>query len=460
VVGFGVIIYAQSLCHLEWHFIWANSYAMKKYILLFCLSFCLLSCNSLKSVKQVLLKTSPYEDYVQSLKKAGLKETRLAKAWIDAGNQALHDSILVTLPFAETGFFEGNTPQARSYRFHIHAGQVLTINGQTKTTASSALVFADVFLWKEDHWQSLVHADSGLTITYEFSKEELCLLRIQPELLSDTWYSLTIASQPSLINPVKGANNKSIGSFYGNARDAGKRKHEGIDIFAPKGTPVIAPADGIVYSAGTNNLGGKVIWLYDMKRNQTYYFAHLDSQWVNAGKQLKQGDTLGQVGNTGNALHTASHLHFGIYRNGSQDPLYYVQTTPVLATAILDTSFVSRAYKTGRVSLLHTGPHAKSAVLYKVDKGTYIQEIARSKDWSRILLPEGQQVYIRHHDIAEINKGKHIPVNDHDTLWSDIHVNALPKMNLRSSETIELLAHYKNYGYVKTQKEVYGWIKL
>lgn len=443
---------------VPWHFIWDILFCMKNYTLLFCLCLCFFSCNSLKSVKQALLKTSPYEDYVQSLGKAGLKETQLAKAWMEAGKQAFTDSIVVALPFTEAGFFEGTVPQARSYRFRMHSGQVLSISGQLKTLHSSAL-FADLFLWKDDHWQSLMHADSGLYISYEFDKEEVCLLRIQPELLSDTWYSLTIANKPALINPVKGATNKSIGSFYGNERDAGKRKHEGIDIFAPRGTPVIAPADGMVYSAGTNNLGGKVVWLYDMKRGQTYYFAHLDSQWVNAGKQIKQGDTLGQVGNTGNAQHTAPHLHFGIYRSGSQDPLYYVQTTTAPALMAFDTSFRTSVHKiTIKEALLHTAPDVKSDLLYKAEKGTYVKQLAKSKDWSRVVLPEGQQAYIRSNDISIANKGKRITVND--TLWSAASDYALPMKRVNASDQVELLAHFKNYGYVKTNQQLYGWIKL
>ncbi|MBC7486296.1 MAG: M23 family metallopeptidase [Cytophagaceae bacterium] len=414
----------------------------------------------MKSVKQALLKTSPYEDYVQALGKAGLKETQLAKAWMEAGKQALNDSIIVTLPFTETGFFEGSVPQARSYRFSVYGGQVLSIKGQTKTIHASD-IFADLFLWKDNHWQSLMHADSGLNITYEFDKEERCLLRIQPELLSDTWYSLIIASKPALINPVKGATNKSIGSFYGNDRDAGKRKHEGIDIFAPRGTPVVAPADGMVYSVGTNNLGGKVIWLYDMKRGQTYYFAHLDSQWVNAGKQLKQGDTLGQIGNTGNAQHTAPHLHFGIYRSGSIDPLRSIQTTPSISCMPLDTLLRSAVYKVSvKEALLHTSPDSKSNVLYTLVKDTYVKQLARSKNWSRIALPDGKQAFVKQNDISLADRGKRITLRDKDTLWSAANTQRLPVMGLYSSEVVELFARYKSFGYVKTKQNVYGWIKM
>ncbi len=362
-------------------------------------------------------------------------------------------SFSVSLPFTETGFFDAAKPQARAYRFSVRAGQVLTINGEIKT-AVPARLFADVFTWQDDHWKSLVQADSGLHIMYEFDKEQMCLLRIQPELLCDTWYSLTIVAQPSLINPVKGASNTSIGSFYGNARDEGKRSHEGIDIFAAKGTPVIAPTDGMVYSTANNNLGGKVVWLYDLQRGQTYYFAHLDSQWVTTGKSLKQGDTLGVVGNT------APHLHFGIYRNGSLDPLYYIQTTPAISSMPLDTALKGSVYKVSvKEGLLHTAPEIKSNVLYHYSKGTYVRQVALSKNWSRVVLPEGQQAYIHTNDISPANKGKRLVLKTADTLWSATHPEALPMLSLNKEDVVELLAQYEDFNYIKTRQNQYGWIK-
>lgn len=130
---------------------------------------------------------------------------------------------------------------------------------------------------------------------------------------------------PVLMNPVVGATKKSIISFYGDARDNG-RKHEGIDIVAPKGTIVIAPAEGQITEVGYNILGGKVIWMKDTKAKRAYYFAHLDSQIVTKGMIVKRGDTLGTVGNTGNARRTRSHLHFGIYKKDGRTPVEYIRT--------------------------------------------------------------------------------------------------------------------------------------
>jgi murein DD-endopeptidase MepM/ murein hydrolase activator NlpD len=132
--------------------------------------------------------------------------------------------------------------------------------------------------------------------------------------------------RPLLMNPVIGASRRSIISLYGDARDGGKRKHEGIDIFAPKGTFVVAPSDGVITSVGYNSLGGKVIWMNDNRMKHSYYFAHLDSQIVQNGAIVKQGDTLGTVGNTGNARRTRSHLHFGVYHKGSKNPVTYIRS--------------------------------------------------------------------------------------------------------------------------------------
>jgi murein DD-endopeptidase MepM/ murein hydrolase activator NlpD len=130
---------------------------------------------------------------------------------------------------------------------------------------------------------------------------------------------------PSIMNPVAGATRKSIISFYGDARDNG-RKHEGIDIVAPKGTYVVAPTEGEITSVSYNSLGGKVIWMTDAKVKRAYYFAHLDSQMVTKGMIVKRGDTLGTVGNTGNARRTRSHLHFGIYTKNGRSPVDYIRT--------------------------------------------------------------------------------------------------------------------------------------
>lgn len=66
-------------------------------------------------------------------------------------------------------------------------------------------------------------------------------------------------SQPLTI-PVEGITQRQLNDTWGASRSAG-RKHEGIDIFAKRGTPVLSATQGIIRNIGTNNLGGKVIWV-------------------------------------------------------------------------------------------------------------------------------------------------------------------------------------------------------
>lgn len=116
--------------------------------------------------------------------------------------------------------------------------------------------------------------------------------------------------------PVEGIQPKQISNTWGAARGQG-RKHEGIDIFAKRGTPVLSTTQGIVAKVGLNSLGGKVVWVIgpDLSR---HYYAHLNdyAPQISVGDWVEQGTVLGYVGNTGNAQNTPPHLHYGIYLSG------------------------------------------------------------------------------------------------------------------------------------------------
>jgi hypothetical protein len=109
--------------------------------------------------------------------------------------------------------------------------------------------------------------------------------------------------------------------------------HHGDDIFAPLGAPLLAVADGIVFSVGWNNVGGWRLWLRDRQGNQ-FYYAHLSafSQYSVNGAHVKAGTVLGFVGNTGDAEGTPYHLHFEIHPvgllaqgyDGAVDPTPYL----------------------------------------------------------------------------------------------------------------------------------------
>lgn len=136
------------------------------------------------------------------------------------------------------------------------------------------------------------------------------------------------AVSKSLAFPVAGKKS-SIGSYWGARRDGGRRSHKGIDIFARKGTPVVAISDGVIVSKEKTPIGGKVLWLKSSKQAWTAYYAHLDKQLVKERQSVRKGQVIGTVGNTGNAKKTPSHLHFGIAKNkGWVNPLPYVKKSP------------------------------------------------------------------------------------------------------------------------------------
>lgn len=87
--------------------------------------------------------------------------------------------------------------------------------------------------------------------------------------------------------------------------------HKGIDIFAPKGRPVVASVSGLVVYTGELAQGGKVVAVLGPKW-RIHYFAHLDTWSTSSWKWTDQGDVIGTVGTTGNAAGKPAHLHFSV----------------------------------------------------------------------------------------------------------------------------------------------------
>lgn len=128
-----------------------------------------------------------------------------------------------------------------------------------------------------------------------------------------------------LIFPVEGKGVANIISYFGDSRAGGKRKHEGVDIAAARGTAILAVADGMVEKVKEGSSGGKQIWL-ELENGWKIYYAHLYTQLVKEGQLVESGDLIGTVGNTGNAINAGPHLHFSIYPTEKRplDPLLHL----------------------------------------------------------------------------------------------------------------------------------------
>jgi murein DD-endopeptidase MepM/ murein hydrolase activator NlpD len=110
----------------------------------------------------------------------------------------------------------------------------------------------------------------------------------------------------------------SFTDTYGAPRgDVASGWHHGEDIFAPLGTPLLAVADGTVFSVGWNRLGGWRLWLRDHEGNE-FYYAHLSafSPFAVNGRHVRAGTVVGFMGNSGDAVTTPYHLHFEIHPVG------------------------------------------------------------------------------------------------------------------------------------------------
>jgi murein DD-endopeptidase MepM/ murein hydrolase activator NlpD len=113
--------------------------------------------------------------------------------------------------------------------------------------------------------------------------------------------------------PVQGVQPERLRDSYEEGRSEG-RVHQAIDIHAPKGTPVVAVADGVLLKLHKGSRGGNSIYHLDQDGRTRYYYAHLEgyAEGLREGQRVKQGEVIGYVGDTGNAAPGDFHLHFSV----------------------------------------------------------------------------------------------------------------------------------------------------
>lgn len=202
------------------------------------------------------------------------------------------------------------------------------------TTSASSLPAAD-----DDDWSQL-NAQLRADLSRFNSREVARKPTIAPSTATKTGRDREFAARAqalfaplngsTLRMPVVGVRARDLDDSWHAPRDGGARFHKGIDIFAAKGTEVVAVADGIVSYIGDQKLGGHCVWL-TTENGASFYYAHLD-RWAPGlyeGMEVQAGDLLGFVGNTGNAKYTPSHLHFGVNENDDM-----VNPFPLLTRAV------------------------------------------------------------------------------------------------------------------------------
>jgi peptidoglycan LD-endopeptidase LytH len=374
--------------------------SIRQHLTLACGAFaalCLASCGGGGSLSRLIRTVSPYERYADTLQRAGLGATALGRDWVRAGEQALETPIPTELPFRETGYFPPDTPSAVAYQSTLRRGRRLAV-GVTFESAQPGRLFVDLFEAASDGKPPRLVtslAEDSTTLTHDVDRDATYLLRVQPELLRGGRYTLVERTLSSLVFPIPSLTARAVQSGFGAPRDEGTREHEGVDIFAPRGTPVIAAVDGLALTA-TNTFGGNVVWLHESGSRRTLYYAHLD-RWASEGTtRVRAGDLLGFVGNTGHARTTSPHLHFGIYEDGAIDPLPLLQPDdPVPPPARARADRLGELVRVLPVrTRLRDGPSHKTTVRRQLDRASVARVMAVSQRSYRVTLPDNSIGYL------------------------------------------------------------------
>ena len=360
------------------------------------------ACEQAEKLEDRFRDLTPYEAYQEKLVAAGLDSTALGQDWAAAGRDAVEEPITVDLPFEEEGYITSEDPGAVGYRVRIPRGRKLTF-GVFLETEDGTRLFVDLFRVpnnEDDPPRPVFSTDSvgGIFEHEDPWRAGDYILRLQPELLRGGTYRVVLTQEAQFAFPVEGHGMGAIQSVFGAARDGGRREHHGVDIFARRGTPVLAATAGTTYRVNDTQIGGKVVWVRDEDRDARFYYAHLDSQAVGNGVRVEPGDTLGFVGNTGNARTTPPHLHFGVYRRpgGAFDPYPFLDPPrATLAEMTGDLALLGARVQPGNEGIrLRASPGMRSDVVMELEPGASLRVLGASGDWFRVQLPDGRRGYV------------------------------------------------------------------
>jgi murein DD-endopeptidase MepM/ murein hydrolase activator NlpD len=430
------------------------------------LALLLTGCEQVEQVQDRFRDLTPHEAYATSLTEAGLAETALARDWIAASRSAVENAAPVPLPFQEEGFITAEEPGAMAYRVTIPRGKKLTASFELESDDGTR-VFVDLFRVPTadgDPPRPILSTDSlPGEFVHEPWRDGDYILRLQPELLRGGQYRVKLQLEAQLAFPVEGHGMRAVQSVFGVDRDGGRRSHAGVDIFARRGTPVIATSAGVINRVEVTNLGGKVVWLRDPVRQANIYFAHLDSQHVADGQRVSIGDTVGFVGNTGNARTTPPHLHFGVYRRGegAVDPAPFLR--PPSGRVAEMTADLDRLGDWVRMSddgtRLRAAPGLQTAVLRELRQHTPLRVLGGSGAFYRVRLPDGIEGYVA----ARLTEPADRPVASQIVVASET-VRTRPTQTSPGVATVaegtevSILGRFEGYLYVRSPDGPTGWV--
>lgn len=428
-----------------------------KYVLI--MLIVLLGAAALYFKDQVLL--SPHDSYYSALLRENLKAT--AERWRMEAEESLAAPLPISLPYSERRLLEADYLQPITFAFDLKMDELIQVN-IFPSINTRAEVFVDVFYVKDAATEprrigSMAAKEQQLKIAAEHAGQYR--VRIQPSHTAQGLMDIAITSPLRYGFPVDTERENAVQSFFGGDRDGGARRHEGIDIFAPRGTPVIAAEAGHVSRVGDTPRGGKNVWVRG--DNRSFYYAHLDSIAVSPGDRVRRGDVLGTVGNTGNAVTTDPHLHFGIYKfvRGAVDPLPLVgrkksvntYTPPLVELAPRWLSI--NAEKAN----VRSGPSLKTAIVASLMRAELVQVDSVAGDWLRVTTGTGTKGFIARR-LTETPSESILTLTENDVAFSLPDDTAPVVGNFSAGEKLPTLGQFGRFAWVKMPGGVYAWTNV
>ena len=438
-----------------------------RYAILPLLLVLLVTCQPEK-VPEPYQPTHAHDAYRHSLVTANLAETALGRGWVEASKDALNAPIPIATPFEEVFYVDPARAFAVGYRFDAMKGQRIEVDVDVQGLEAGRL-FIDLFRVRglsPEEWVRVASADMDENrLEFEPRRDNQYVLRLQSELLRGGQCRFTIRNVAALEFPVDGYDSRAIGSRFGAPRDGGRRRHHGVDIFAPRHTPVVAASRAYVVYAGDDPTGGRVIWLKDIKRSLHIYYAHLQKQDVKRYTWVEPGQVIGSVGNTGNARTTPPHLHFGTYEigYGPIDPLSYITKPkgelPSLTADIAPLGHWMRVR--GSALNVNNSYDPQSDRIAALDLHSPVKVLAASGNRYRVLLPDRSSGCVFADRVESLNETleRHSPSFSH-AIKDAPRADAATIESVDAGEEFAVLARHEEFWLVKTQQGSMGWIEV
>jgi len=409
-------------------------------------------------VPEPYIPTDAYDAYRHGLEASGLGATALGRDWKLSGEMALRSPITVQSPFNESIYIDDSAAFAVGYRFAVGRGQ------RTEVTLQAApdvdwRIYLDLFRVAEAADEPPIHVATGgqgdRKLSFEPRRDGEYVVRVQSELLRGGSVALRIENVPALAFPVDGRDTGSIGSTFGAPREGGRREHHGVDIFAPRHTPVLATSSARVRRVTDWKLGGHVVWLDDQERGVRLYFAHLQTQDVEEGMWVEPGDLIGTVGNSGNARTTPPHLHFGVYARGEGpiDPYPFLFRSRRRQRPVdVNLDNLGRWIRTKRQTVSILSEPSGNDAIRELEAYTPLLVWGGAGRRYRVALPDGTVGYVRERATESVAKPVEVMELASETAVLDRPAgDGIVKRVLPAGERIEVWAQFQDYSWVHSE---------